>query len=1563
MKKYNKLFAILFAVLGVGTLSAQTEIISDGSNLNLQYNFGSPSNHTIPELWTSDARQGFNFSQAVELPNGVYTLSFQMMYRASLTEGTETNCALYAETSGEVYNTPIKNFGDESGTEENLDGVTSAMNSGKYFNTIPYFIVTDGRATVGARSLGSLTHCTNGYWTIWNPASFKLKSVEDETTLTQVLNDLKGEVDGILEEAPESDAKATLQAVYDEVVATSEDIVALKNAIKAYLPNTGTATAPVDVSSLILSADFSNKAFIVATKNNNSKVSAPELQPVGWTCTDTGNGQYNFFNVLDNSATYDEQSNFAYNGKTAGQTLYMRHAWGTASLVAKQTIKLPNGRYKISIPAKKTGNTATVKYTFANQTETHDVTTSWAVYEKMFTVNEANNELTIELTYNHPGQEAQRAFFDGVTLLCYGDPIKALVEEISTKASELRGYENQVPQAVYNGYSEFLTAADNANNSMEESALQTILDNLNVAINNAVSLVTPYANVQALINVSRDILDNSVEFEDGAGTTFSTAVNTASTAIEAATTTDAINAIYKTLEDARHIYVLKADPTNDTYFDYTFLMTNPEVSTTSDWTNGRYATNEQYTGAPDNCYLDSWNGAGQNIYQELTGLPSGLYTLKAAGRASTSCTSAYIYLNDTKAEIEKTGNTGNNLGNGWNWYTTEKTAVAGTAKVGFGCNTTNSQWAGADDFHLYYYGFDVTTAQNSVTTLKTEAEALVGKPMNAVVATALGEAIAGADASKATRNELDPMIADLSTAIADAEASIAAYETIATYIAKANKIDESIAADYQTAYNNGTLESAETVFQELEVATYGYVKDEFSYPVELPAGNWVAEGPTGSKNEQHWSGEQRSYLEQSSSAWEQNAWSISYKQDKTLPAGDYVFKVSGRRAAGTGNTLSLVVTNINDPENPVELGVVNDFPEGDTGLGINKNGVTSFDAEDEAGFANNNNGRGWQWRYVKFTLTSETTVQVAVEAEATTTQQWISFCDATLQMTEDTYLDANMGALDAPTAAAEALVDTKPMGAAENTALKDALALPVTTGAELLAKIEALETAVANANAWVAAYNEAKAPLVAALERFETDYNDGANGCLYHLQKDAWNTVILEVEDAVTAKDVTDSYDGFDDATTELVAALDAAQASIDMYAKLNAEIAYAQAYTPLIEGNAAGHTAAITAAQNAYDAAEIADASELILAMQNYKVLDYQYVVANYDKEFELGDWTGQTHTNKGEHWNGQDDATYFDYSKWSDGYKNGANEATQSVTLPAGDYVLMAAGRAASVDGTEAYIKVNETQVNYDARGGVGRGIDTDGTASFAEDGTYANKDGRGWEYRFIEFTLTKTTEVTLTAGMVIDEDASSLSWAGVCTPVLLTRALDVTLEISDANWATLILPFDATLPEGVKAYSCGETDGENLTLVETESIEANTPYLVSGKKGSYNFSGYSLAEKDSYTVGLFTGTYVEYQTTAGSNTYVLQNGEEGVAFYRVGESAQPIVKAYRCYMTYVPEEGENAAPMFSLGRGEGTTSIDNAQLTNDKVVIYDLMGRKVTTMMKGGMYIVNGKKVVIR
>ena len=44
-----------------------------------------------------------------------------------------------------------------------------------------------------------------------------------------------------------------------------------------------------------------------------------------------------------------------------------------------------------------------------------------------------------------------------------------------------------------------------------------------------------------------------------------------------------------------------------------------------------------------------------------------------------------------------------------------------------------------------------------------------------------------------------------------------------------------------------------------------------------------------------------------------------------------------------------------------------------------------------------------------------------------------------------------------------------------------------------------------------------------------------------------------------------------------------------------------------------------------------------------------------------------------------------------------------------------------------------------------------------------------------------------------------------------------------------------------------------------------------------------------------------------------------------------------------------------------GEDATSIENLGITIESDVIFDLMGRRVETMTEGGIYIVNGKKIV--
>lgn len=182
------------------------------------------------------------------------------------------------------------------------------------------------------------------------------------------------------------------------------------------------------------------------------------------------------------------------------------------------------------------------------------------------------------------------------------------------------------------------------------------------------------------------------------------------------------------------------------------------------------------------------------------------------------------------------------------------------------------------------------------------------------------------------------------------------------------------------------------------------------------------------------------------------------------------------------------------------------------------------------------------------------------------------------------------------------------------------------------------------------------------------------------------------------------------------------------------------------------------------------------------------------------------------------------------------------------------------------------------------------------------------------------------------------------------------EVTLKVTNLGWATLMLPFNAEIPAGLEVWSCTGEENGVLSLEAVESIAANTPYVVSSKEGEYTFADYGLAKQDKYAGTMLTGTYAAADAPVGS--YVLQNGVNGFGFYKVADGKRPTVGAYRCYIN----ASESAAPMFSLERGEGTTSIEDAELTIDNVVIYDLQGRRVEKMEKG-LYIVNGRKVIVK
>ena len=1256
--------------------------------------------------------------------------------------------------------------------------------------------------------------------------------------------------------------------------------------------------------------------------------------------------------------------------KQDGTTGGFLENWSGSGPVGKvyQTLTgLPNGVYELKMKAFRNNDISgkngveDAVYVFANNDQTQVTTNDVTTY---YTVRTTLTNGTLEFGLRQETQGSQWIGLDEVSLTYFGVDLSELKASVQATYNELQGLsKDAVPSAfasIMQGRLDMYKTLPNT-----ESGLTAANNDLKDLIAAYHLVNSEYTKLQALSTSCENIVSNSQETTNGAKATFTAAINTAKTNVESATTADAINGIYNTLETARQTYVGVAEPLNGIKFDYTFMVVNPKFDEgTKGWAfdtgapNNGIATNQG--GAITGNYFENWKWESYTgeIYQELTGLPSGRYILTAAAFRDQLITDAtdgdavYVFANDAETLVNAATPA---------FYSVEVSITAGTLRFGVRSKVVKYRWMGIDNVSLEYVeGLGLTEFINAYDAAYAAAVAARDNNDYSNVGGVEKAALLAAIAlqPEQTQASYESAIAALQSATAAFTAAKNSYDLLAIEKKTAKGLGMSDALIAETVDNKTGLEA----LYDLKEAEYVYVTEEFNYPVELEASGWIPEGPVGSLTGQHYDGSNSSsYLEQSSSAWGSSAWEISYKYEKTLPAGKYIFKVAGRRAAGTGTTMGLIVTNVKNSE---ELGSVNDFPEGDTGLGINKKGETSFDANDPVGFANNGAGRGWQWRYVMFELSSETTVQVAVNAAATTNHQWMSFCGASLQMTEETYLKANMHGLDAPTATAQALVKAVPMGTDKIAALNSALNLPVTTGQELLDKIEALNTAIADANAWVGEYNNAKAPLVAALERFEADYNDAQNGALNHMNKDRWTTAISMAQAAAEAKDVTDSYDGFGTATNNLIAALEAATISIGEYTELKAAIDNAEELgggddwgkEPFQKSESAKESfnTTKTEAQTAYNAAEV-DGEEVTAVIESLNNA-INGVVLNAPKEGQRYYIKVATegHGKNGNAWlvtlgeSGANNLTGYGINANNvvKGYLNQAFIFTQvegnlynisieraegTVYLTYGALNGSAAGwKNQQIQATTDAEKKGEFKIVPTGKNGILRIFNT-------IDNNYLDCQGGGAIY-------TDT-------GIENEEFAFELA-----------TETKVTLALSEVGWATLILPFNATLPEGVKAWSCGEADGETLELVVAESIKANTPYLMSGNPGKYHFSGYGLADKDSYEDGLFRGTYVDYKTTANSNTYVLQNIGGDAAFYLVGEEqGQPTVGAYRCYMVY---ESAAGAPKFSFGRGGNTTGIEPSTLNSQpSIEIYDLLGRKVNTMEKGGMYIVNGKKVIVK
>ena len=203
---------------------------------------------------------------------------------------------------------------------------------------------------------------------------------------------------------------------------------------------------------------------------------------------------------------------------------------------------------------------------------------------------------------------------------------------------------------------------------------------------------------------------------------------------------------------------------------------------------------------------------------------------------------------------------------------------------------------------------------------------------------------------------------------------------------------------------------------------------------------------------------------------------------------------------------------------------------------------------------------------------------------------------------------------------------------------------------------------------------------------------------------------------------------------------------------------------------------------------------------------------------------------------------------------------------------------------------------------------------------------------------------------------------------------------LTVGTAGATTLVLPFEVTaekMPDGVKAYTLSYSSGNAAVATPVDNIPANTPVLINAPAGEYLFaSPYAWNANVNYAInnnpvegsyyatnGALTGVY---NTTmpfsyVPANAYVLQNGTNGIGFYKVTADNKIKITSFRAYLT-----AQSSARSLNIiyndnettGISDASRLMDSGEMIKDNV--YDLQGRRVAKPTKG-LYIMNGKKIV--
>lgn len=181
-------------------------------------------------------------------------------------------------------------------------------------------------------------------------------------------------------------------------------------------------------------------------------------------------------------------------------------------------------------------------------------------------------------------------------------------------------------------------------------------------------------------------------------------------------------------------------------------------------------------------------------------------------------------------------------------------------------------------------------------------------------------------------------------------------------------------------------------------------------------------------------------------------------------------------------------------------------------------------------------------------------------------------------------------------------------------------------------------------------------------------------------------------------------------------------------------------------------------------------------------------------------------------------------------------------------------------------------------------------------------------------------------------------------------------IEIDLASANdgaYATTYLPFGVSGVEGATAF-IGKTNGNQLNMTSVTAFPAEMGVVLKGETN---------AQKAVLTIG--EATAIEGNELQGTllgkayeNELVLGISGGQIGFYGMNEGAT--IGANKAFLPATASGTQSFVLNFD---GEATAIESVMGETNTDAPVYDLSGRRVVKTVKGGLYIQNGKKFIVR